>query len=63
MKIYWCSIVDTYSDYYGEEFFVEANSKKEVSEIVALHFPGEAIVCYGPISEEEAERNERLRYL
>lgn len=55
MKIYWCAITDVDSDYYGEEFFVEANSKKEVSKIVALHFPGEAVACYGPISEEEAD--------
>lgn len=55
MKTYWCAVIGVDSDLCGEEFFVEADNKKEVSKKVAQYFPGEVVACYGPISEEEAE--------
>ena len=54
---YWWGIEDEDSYLYGEEFFTELkNATKEEHEKYAKEvFPNEKLVCYGKVSEEEAE--------
>ena len=55
MKTYWFAIPDVYSDYYGEEFFVEAENYKDAWEIARNVFKNEPLTCHGAVSEEFAE--------
>lgn len=56
MKTYWFYVSG--GEYEGEEFFVEATNLYEAFEIAYQYFPiddEDRLVCYGTISEAEAE--------
>ena len=55
MKTWWFEIVGEDSDLCGEEFFVEADDKREAFAIAKHEFPGEKLVTHGTVSETEAE--------
>ena len=54
---YWWGIINEDNDLCGEEFFTELKDAtyKEHKKYVKEIFPNEKIVCYGKITETEAE--------
>lgn len=57
---WWFGIEDEDSELCGEEFFVEVkttldHAKQEAMGIAKMNFPNEKLVCYGRVSQEDAE--------
>ena len=57
---WWFAITGEDSDLCGEEFFVEVYTELELAKAEAIRvagqiFPGEQLVCYGRVSQAEAE--------
>lgn len=55
MKTYWFEIIGEDSILCGEQFFVEAETLIEANKIVDDYFPDEITLCYGDVSDFEAE--------